>query len=72
MPNTYTESDQSSVQEIPSAVKSVATLLGIIERDLPTMDTRTILILSRSLRLGIVLLERATTPKDLIKTGKKT
>lgn len=66
------ESSQSSVQPVPNVVKSVSTLLKTIEKDLPTMGTRTMLILYRSLLLGIALLERKMTQKGLTVTGKKT
>ena len=66
------ESSQSSVQPVPNVVKSVSTLLKTIEKDLPTMGTRTMLILYRSLLLGIALLERKMTQKGLTVTGKRT
>jgi len=66
------ESLASNVQQVQNVVKSASTLLNEIERDLPGMDARTTLILLRSLRLGIVLLERKTIKVDLTKTGSGT
>ena len=72
MLNTRMESDQSSVEAKNRVIKSAATLLSIIEKDLLNMDTKLMLILFHSLRVGIVQLEREMTQRGLTSIGLKT